>query len=110
VEKFPQRTSRVLVSNSGTAPIWRRDGKELFYFSDTGRLMGVDVRESANSIAFGAARELFASAMYGNSAGASYDVSPDGKTFLMLLPEEGGQSDNELTVLINWREGLRKSK
>jgi Tol biopolymer transport system component len=108
VQKFPESTSRVLVSNDGTGPVWRRDGKELFYRAANGRLMAVDVRESAGSITFGAPRELFAFAGQGLSAGASYDVSPDGKAFLVLIPNESGRSENELTLLINWREGLKK--
>jgi hypothetical protein len=37
----------------------------------------------------------------------SFDVAPDGQRILALLPPEGEKEANELTVLTNWREGLK---
>ena len=105
-QKFPERTPRVLVTDHGNAPVWRRDGKELFYRSPDGHLMAVEARESNASISFGAPRELFA--LPPNSVPAPYDVSADGQRFLLLVPEERGPSDREMTMLINWQAGLKK--
>ncbi len=102
VQKFPEHTPRVMVTDHGNTPVWRRDGKELYYRSE-GRLMTVEVHESGAAISFGASHELFAPLP--TSVSNPYDVSPDGKRFLVLVPEERGPSDKEMTVLINWREG-----
>ena len=41
--------------------------------------------------------------------GANYDVSPDGKRFLMLKPAPGTQARlNQLHVVVNWCEELRR--
>jgi hypothetical protein len=36
-----------------------------------------------------------------------FDIAPDGQRILALLPVEGEKEGNELTVLLNWREGLK---
>jgi hypothetical protein len=36
-----------------------------------------------------------------------YDVGPDGQRVLALLPPEGEMEGSELTVLTNWRHGLK---
>jgi hypothetical protein len=38
-----------------------------------------------------------------------FDVSPDGKRFLMLKPEGGPQAQpNQLNIVLNWSEELRR--
>ncbi len=42
----------------------------------------------------------------GSSLGGQYDVSPDGKHFLMI--ENTVQSEAELHVILNWGEELKR--
>ena len=105
VEKFPERTFRTVVANAGSAAVWARDGKQLYYRSPQGRLVSVDISDSANGMRIGSAHELSLSV---GSAITSYDVSPDGKRFLSLVPEEKDRAENELTILLNWRETLKR--
>ena len=45
VRSFPSGGSQRLVStNGGIGPYWRRDGKELFYYAPDGKLMAVEVK------------------------------------------------------------------
>ena len=108
VEKFPERTPRTVAANSGTSVVWGRDGKKLYYRSVQGRLVSVDVHESANGISFGSAHELFPLPDAAEKVSDGYDVSPDGKRFLTFIEGEKPHAETELTVLLNWREALKK--
>src|SRR5262249_32786538 len=45
VERFPSGGSKVPISiQGGSRPQWRRDGKELFYVANDGKLMAVEVK------------------------------------------------------------------
>ena len=103
-----------MISNGGgTQPRWRRDGKELFYFSGEGTLMSVEVATSAvfkasipkrlfdTRILAGDTPVLFGSpALY-------WDVASDGKRFLIntATAESGSEP---ITVVQNWTAGLKK--
>ena len=88
VRAYPGTEGRWQVStDSGNEPMWSRDGKELFYRAGTS-LMVVDVTTEPS---FEAAkpRVLFeapydqAGALYAN-----YDVSSDGRNFVMIRSEQ----------------------
>jgi hypothetical protein len=104
VERFPQHDFRVAAANDGNQqPVWRRDGKELFYPRLDGRWVSVEAHESGDSISFGIPRELF------RLSGTLFpDATADGQRFLVMMPEETPQNDRELTVLLNWRDGLNR--
>ena len=95
----------------GTRPLWARDGGELFYLDPTGQLMAVSVRTDP-SFAFGSP-EVVLEESYSAEAGApgrSYDVSRDGKRFLMI--KDAGANDEtsqpELILVQNWLEELKR--
>jgi hypothetical protein len=54
-------------------------------------------------LAFDPPRALFPLAV----DGLSFDIAPDGQRILALVPPEGEKEGNELTVLTDWREGLK---
>ena len=39
---------------------------------------------------------------------SAYDLAPDGQRFLVGVPVEGERDATEMTVLTNWREGLKR--
>ena len=82
------------VSNGGgQAPRWRRDG-ELFYSRSDGWIMSVDIPAADPSRA-GAPTPLFA-------PGGQWDVTADGKRFLVAMPlAEAGLSP--ITVVLHWK-------
>jgi len=91
-------------SGDGRGPLWRRDGKEIFYLSADNKLMVVKVEASGGSFAAGEARALFDSHSYG--VFGRYDVSADGQRFVVAY--EGSQSSNTLTSVVNWPAELKK--
>ena len=99
VQTFPEAGERWQVSaGGGTEPRWSRDGRELFYRSE-GQLVAAQVDTSDGFTVLG--RELlFDATPYSRNPGNStYDVTPDGRGFVMIkLGNEGRQ----LFVVLNW--------
>ena len=76
---------RYVVSTSGgDQPVWRRDGKELFYVNAQRFLHGVPVRATADGgLAFGAPQPVHIPRFAERHWGTVYDVSPDGSRVLL---------------------------
>jgi len=105
VVPFPGPGGKWQVSlGDGRGPLWRRDGKEIFYLSADNKLMVVKVETSGGSFAAGEARALFDSHSYG--VFGRYDVSADGQRFVVAY--DGSQSSNTLTSVVNWPAELKK--
>ena len=104
VQPYPDASRRWRISTAGgTAPVWARTGRELFYLDDANMLMAVTVDISGPQVSFGTPGRVFATKYSGNFY--SYDVALDGR-FLML--KDVGQSQASLVVVLNWFEELRR--
>jgi Tol biopolymer transport system component/predicted Ser/Thr protein kinase len=92
----------------GFEPLWRRDGKELFYMAPDQTLMSVEVNNSANP--FGPPRPLFSTRftwMEIQAGARHYAAARDGRRFLISWATEEAQSA-PVTVVLNWTAGLNK--
>ena len=86
LDSYPRPGKRVTVSSHGGAfPVWRADGRELYYWND-GRLVAVRIEAGSGvqAPAVGAPNVLF-SAPYYAGPNTMYDASPDGKRFVIVL-------------------------
>jgi hypothetical protein len=92
-------------SGSGDFPRWRRDGKELFYFSLDNKMMATEIKASGSSFAIGTVRQLFETRAYRSQVGA-FDVSADGQRF--ILAYEPGQPNEAITLVENWDAESKK--
>jgi Tol biopolymer transport system component len=95
-------------SNGGSQPIWRKDGKELFYLSPKGEILAVPVNRSSMRLEFGSPTALFKTEAPtpGRYLG-TYDVTSDGQRF--LLGEFAGEPGNASpTVILNWPGLIRR--
>jgi hypothetical protein len=111
VQPFPPgqgRTGKWLIStDGGLQPRWRGDGKELYYLSNDRRMMVVDVK-AASAFEAGTPRSLFSTPpMNTNAVLGQYDVTRDGKRFLLIAPSLSAASI-PATVVLNWRTGLKQ--
>ncbi len=61
IKTFPSGEGKWQVSTTGSRglPVWRRDGKELYFLSLGGKLTAVDVQEKGASLELGTPQELF---------------------------------------------------
>ena len=105
VAPFPGPGGKWLVSSgSGLSPRWRRDGRELFYFSPDNVVMAVDVRPAANLVEVGIPHALFETFSYG--VFGRFDVTPDGQRF--IVPYEPGEPTTAITLIVNWPSDLKR--
>jgi hypothetical protein len=81
---------------------WRPDGKEIFWISPVSEIMAADIRESKDGIEVGVPHALFSSEI--SAAAAPYDVTPDGKRFVINIPSRRG---GPLTLVVNWTASLK---
>jgi Tol biopolymer transport system component/DNA-binding winged helix-turn-helix (wHTH) protein len=105
VQPFPEGGRKITVSNGGgVQPRWSRDGKELF-FTQRGTLLSVPVSLDAD-VSVGLASPLFQHRKFEESFAARYDVSSDGRRF--LLAEPGGEvRSSPIRVVQDWYEEFR---
>ncbi|HEY1339172.1 MAG TPA: protein kinase [Bryobacteraceae bacterium] len=95
---------RRISTGGGEKPMWRRDGKEIYYFSADGTLMAVPVNLGA-TINVGAPVPLFKVRIGG--LGGQYAITRDGKRFL-VNERVGGETTQNLTIVLNWPAALKK--
>ena len=117
IRPYPATESaRIAVStNGGFAPLWNRNGSELFYMNRKREMIAVPVLAGA-TLQIGAAKTLFTlpSEFIGGSPGfyTPYDISPDGQRFLMVRRATTAVTRNRLVVTEHFdqilRERLRK--
>ena len=102
------------VSNGGGFfPLWAPDGQELFYLSWTSA-MAVAV-ETKSAFSFATPKALFRNTNIGFSfLGASWDIHPDGKRFLMMKPlastgaAPATAAPRKINIVLNWFEELKQ--
>jgi len=103
VTSFPTASTRWRVSgNGGSFPRWSRDGKELFYRALDGTLMVASVRNGLHGLEFGTPASLFRVPESVGMFAYPYDVAPDGKRILALVPSKADTDIPSLIVLVNW--------
>lgn len=104
----PEAVGKFQISNAGGSnPVWRADGKEIFYLASDAKLMAVPVELGVNLFRPGAPRPLFQTALNTGLVTRDWDVTPDGQRFLITqrIAETG---DTPITVIVNWPKLLQK--
>jgi eukaryotic-like serine/threonine-protein kinase len=98
---FPSAGAKIRISTGGaTLPLWRRDGRELFYRGVDNTLTAVAVSTRNGQLIVGDAKALFKTPM-NMFASHPYDVMPDGERFMV---NTGMIADGStvLTLVANW--------
>jgi serine/threonine-protein kinase len=114
VRPFPNVDSgRWQISSAGgTRPLWARSGRELFYLDAQDKLTGVPVQTTASTFSAGNPTKLLETAYFaGAPTGRTYDVSPDGKRFLMIkesVETNPNAAPAGLVVVLHWNEELKR--
>jgi serine/threonine protein kinase/dipeptidyl aminopeptidase/acylaminoacyl peptidase len=91
--------------SGGIRPRWSRDGREIFFIAPEDTLMAVDVA-TGSEFRVAVPRPLFRVDFKIVDIGYPYDVSPDGKRFLINEVVEEGQPAT-ITVVQNWTSKLK---
>ncbi len=95
--------------DGGIMPLWSPDGRELFYLSSGRQLMAVTVRTDP-SFTFGNPAIIFEGFSTLGALGRNYDISPDGKRFLMIKEGVPGDEAHATQVILvqNWLDELKR--
>jgi dipeptidyl aminopeptidase/acylaminoacyl peptidase len=105
VRSFPEGGAGVpagkwrVSTKGGTWPRWRRDGKELFFKAQDGKIMAVPLKASS-AFQVGAPVVLFDTHDL-EPDNLTYDVRPDGLRFLISRLSEG-RAVRPMNVCVNW--------
>jgi serine/threonine-protein kinase len=111
VRPFPDiNGGRWQVSTAGgRTPVWSRGGDELFFRSADAAIMGAHV-ETGTSWRASQPIQLARPGFFA-SAGAfprQFEISPDGRRFLVIKDVGGAQSPNQIAVVQNWTGELKR--
>ena len=108
VQPYPGPGGKWQISTAGGGePVWARNGRELF-FRNGDEMMAVDVTTEPTFSA-GTPRLLFEGTFITSTVfRGNYDVAPDGQRFVMLKPYEQEAGAQQINVVLNWFEELRR--
>jgi serine/threonine-protein kinase len=115
VQAYPNGGSKTRISTAyGSEPIWSPNGRELFYrsYNDKGEQLFLSVAiRSLSPFRVDPPRVMFQAAPgeYDSTTPLrSWDVSPDGKRFLLLRVQAADRVVTSLNVVLNWIADLKR--
>jgi serine/threonine protein kinase/Tol biopolymer transport system component len=116
VRPFPEvdKGRWTVSTNGGTYPLWSGDRQDLLYWTDDA-LMVVPV-QTTPTFRFGTPKALFQRTparitVFGLTR-IPWDISPDGKRFLMMKPPAStgpaAETPRKINIVLNWTEELKQ--
>ena len=100
----PQGAKWQISTDGGFEPLWSRDGREIFYVTQSNHLVAVEV-STAGGFSTGKRQVLFRIDGYRrNFSHRGYDVTPDGRQFLLIREIPGANAD--FVLVENWATEL----
>jgi eukaryotic-like serine/threonine-protein kinase len=112
MSSFPAMTStRQISTRGGCTPVWRKDGKELFYMAAQGQMMSVDVK-AGFSLETSLPRMLFRAGettlFTENYCIGQYGVTANGQKFLVIQTPRVPIDDGRMHVVMHWDAALHE--
>jgi len=90
--------------DGGRLAKWRADGKELIFLAPNGSPMAVKLTTTGTAFQAGVPEQLFA--LPPNLG--DWDVTADGKRFLVTVPPAQQTTQTPITVVLNWEAALKR--
>ncbi len=98
---------RRISSGGGMLPLWRGDGKELFYVTSGGQLIAAEMIARNGALETGKVQKLFTGLITIRDRGMNYGISTNGQRVLMVVDNDAPSSPT-LTLLQNWTAALKR--
>ncbi len=94
-------------SAGGDFPVWRPDGKELYYLDPAGAMMAAAIAVTGTTLAPGAPVALFPTrtSVGQGEIGRPYDVAPDGRFLINTVLDEAAAP---ITLIQHWQPDAKK--
>ena len=113
VQPYPVTGAMYQVSTmGGHYPLWSFDEKQIFYATDelggTSQIMSVDVQTQPRFVVL-KTTPLPIKGILSNQARGGFDITPDGKYFVVLMPSDAGRARvPQINITLNWFEELKQ--
>jgi serine/threonine-protein kinase len=112
VRAFPDKGVKVQISNAGgTMPVWSRTAHELLYRADDQRIMVVNYNVKGDSFIADKPRVWLGKQLANTGAVVNFDLAPDGKRSIVLMPAESPQpqeNQSHVTLVVNFLDEVRR--
>ena len=112
VQPFPPTGGKYQIATGGRTPAWSPDGKQIFFHSiAVNQFAVVDIR-AEQGLRLGAPTPLQIEEAVHPLTQRNYDVTPDGKQLVIVLPPQAAQSapgrraPMQIDIVLNWFEEL----
>jgi Tol biopolymer transport system component len=107
ITPFPQGGAKWQVSQGGgTTPVWRPDGRAVFYATPDGKLMETPVDVKGGAVEVGTPHEFSRTHLPGfGTESWYYALAPKGDRVLVMQPEE--TAPVPLTLVTHWTDALK---
>ncbi len=101
---------RLVSAAGGIYPVWRPDGRELYYLNPAGAMMAAPFTVTGTALEPGAPVVLFPTRIYGGGVeqigqGRQYDVAPDGRFLINAVMDSAAAP---ITLIQNWQPDAKK--
>lgn len=93
-------------TSGGSIPRWTGDGKQIAFKNLNGVYMAVDIKANGTALEAGVPQRLFQSPQLPSDF--SWDVTSDGKRFLLAAPQGQPTGPLPINVMLNWPALLKK--
>jgi serine/threonine-protein kinase len=112
VRAFPDKGGKWQISNSGAMyPVWSRNGQELFFRTEDNQIMVAGYTVKGDSFVADKPRVWSEKRIANMGLLANYDLAPDGKRIVALMPAdtvEGQKAQNHIIFLENFFDEVRR--
>jgi serine/threonine-protein kinase len=109
----PTGEPRQVSQGFGVMPLWSQDGQELFYrpltlTANIGQTLRSIRVTTMPSFTFSTEQPVSIGEFYSRAYYRSFDATPDGQQFLVVLQERTDDGAQRLHVVLNWFEELKE--
>ncbi len=101
---FPGPGPKLQISTAGgSSPRWRGDGHELYFYSGSNEIVAVSIAITGGEVRVGSQRKLFPVTLGDTTFfSPAYDVTRDGKKFIVYSIGDVNLGQTPLSLLVNW--------
>jgi Tol biopolymer transport system component/DNA-binding winged helix-turn-helix (wHTH) protein len=108
VQAFPGPGARFQLSrNGGNHPVWRPDGRELFYLARDATLMAVSIG-AGQTFEGGPPQPLFRANLWDRTFSQVYAATMDGQKFLVAAMSATTMESAPIAVVLDWTTAFRR--
>jgi serine/threonine-protein kinase len=114
VQSYPAGSKYQITTDGGVFPVWSPSGNQLFYSSiQRDKLVSVNVQtETSFSVSKPSPVPLPQGVLLGTTSARNYDISPDAKQFVVVMPvpqpTPSQRPSQQIDLIQNWLADLNK--